>query len=65
MPELPRSKTLLALKRPIGWQYHPLCRFAWARTLAIPSPAQFRKQVAGQKIVMFRVAQNTVIHLKD
>ena len=67
MPELPEVETFArALKPELVGSTILSADLRWARTLAIPSPAQFRKQVAGQKIVdVSRRAKYLVIHLKD
>src|SRR3990172_5090320 len=66
MPELPEVETIArALKPELVGRTILYADLRWARTLAIPSPAQFKKQVAGQEIVdVSRRAKYLVIHLK-
>ena len=67
MPELPEVETFArALKSELVGKTILSADLHWARTLATPSPAQFKKQVAGQKIMdVSRRAKYLVIHLKD
>jgi formamidopyrimidine-DNA glycosylase len=51
MPELPEVETLARLLRPVLVGRTILSAdLLWRRTLAAPSPARFKKQVAGQQI---------------
>ncbi len=67
MPELPEVETFArALKPELVGQTIISADLRWARTLAIPSPAQFKKQIIGQEIVdVSRRAKYLVIYLKD
>ena len=67
MPELPEVETIArALKPELVGRTILTANLRWARTLAIPSPAQFKKRVAGQEIVdVSRRAKYLVIHLKN
>jgi formamidopyrimidine-DNA glycosylase len=67
MPELPEVETIArALKPELVGRAILSADLRWARTLAFPSPAQFREQVTGQKIVdVSRRAKYLVIRLKD
>jgi formamidopyrimidine-DNA glycosylase len=52
MPELPEVETIArALKPELVGQTILSADLRWARTLATPSPSQFKKQIAGQKIL--------------
>ena len=67
MPELPEVETFArALKPELVGQTIISADLRWARTLAIPSPAEFKKQIIGQEIVdVSRRAKYLVIYLKD
>ena len=67
MPELPEVETFArALKPELVGQTIISADLRWARTLAIPSPSQFKKQIIGQEIVdVSRRAKYLVIYLKD
>jgi len=67
MPELPEVETIArALKPELVGRNILSVDLRWARTLAAPSPAQFRKQVAGQEIMdVSRRAKYLVIQLKN
>ena len=67
MPELPEVETIArALKPDLVGRIILSADLRWARTLATPSPSQFKKQVAGQEIVdVSRRAKFIVIHLKN
>ena len=67
MPELPEVETIArALKPDLVSRIILFADLRWARTLATPSPSQFKKQVAGQEIVdVSRRAKFIVIHLKN
>ena len=67
MPELPEVETIArALKPELIGKTILSADLRWARTLAIPSPSQFKKLVAGQKIVdVSRRAKYVIIRLKD
>ena len=67
MPELPEVETFArALKLELVGQTIISADLRWARTLAIPSPAEFKKQIIGQEIVdVSRRAKYLVIYLKD
>ena len=67
MPELPEVETIArAIKLELVGQTILSADLRWARTLAIPSPTQFKKQVAAQKIVdVSRRAKYLIIHLED
>jgi formamidopyrimidine-DNA glycosylase len=66
MPELPEVETIArALKPELVGRTILSADLRWARTLATPSPAQFRKQIAGQKILdVSRRAKYLVIRLE-
>jgi formamidopyrimidine-DNA glycosylase len=66
MPELPEVETIArALKPELVGKTILSATLRWARTLAIPSPAQFLKRIAGQEIVdVSRRAKYLIIHLK-
>ena len=66
MPELPEVETIArALKLELVGKTILSADLRWARTLAIPSPAQFKKQIAGQEIMdISRRAKYLIIHLK-
>ena len=52
MPELPEVETIArALKPELVGKTILSTDLHWARTLAIPSPAQFKKQIIGQEIL--------------
>jgi formamidopyrimidine-DNA glycosylase len=66
MPELPEVETIARILKP-----HLVGRtilsadLRWTRTLAIPSPAQFNKQITGQEILdVSRRAKYLVVRLK-
>jgi len=66
MPELPEVETFARALKPelIG---HTILSadLRWARTLAAPSPAQFKKQIVGQKIVdVSRRAKYLILNLE-
>ena len=67
MPELPEVETIArAIKPELVGRTILSADLRWARTLATPSPAQFRKQVAGQEIVdVSRRAKYLIIRLKN
>jgi formamidopyrimidine-DNA glycosylase len=67
MPELPEVETIArALKPVLVGRTILSADLRWARTLAIPSPAQFKKQIAGQEILdVSRRAKYLVIRLKN
>lgn len=67
MPELPEVETISrALKPDLVGRTILSADLRWARTLDIPSPIQFKKQIAGQKILdVSRRAKYVVIQLKD
>ncbi|WP_345296187.1 DNA-formamidopyrimidine glycosylase family protein [Candidatus Villigracilis affinis] len=67
MPELPEVETFArALKPELVGKTILSADLHWARTLATPSPAQFKKQVIGQEIMdVSRRAKYLVIRLKD
>ena len=66
MPELPEVETIArALKPELVGRTILAVDLRWARTLAIPSPAQFKKQIVGQEILdISRRAKYLVIRLK-
>ena len=67
MPELPEVETFARALKPelIGLAILS-ADLRWARTLATPSPAQFKKQIAGQKIVdVSRRAKYLILQLED
>ena len=66
MPELPEVETIArALKPELVGRTILTADLRWARTLATPSPKQFKKQVAGQEIIdVSRRAKYLVIRLK-
>ncbi|MBI5943914.1 MAG: DNA-formamidopyrimidine glycosylase [Chloroflexi bacterium] len=75
MPELPEVETFArALKPELTGLTILSADLRWARTLATPSPAQFKKQIAGQKImdvsrrakylILNLEAYNLLIHLR-
>jgi len=66
MPELPEVETIArALKPELVGKTVLSADLRWARTLATPSPAQFKKQIAGQQIVdISRRAKYLIFHLK-
>lgn len=65
MPELPEVETIArALKPELVGRTILSADLRWARTLAIPSPVQFRKLIAGQEILdVSRRAKYLVIRL--
>jgi len=67
MPELPEVETIArAIKPDLVDRTILSADLRWARTLATPSPAQFKKQVAGQEIVdVSRRAKYLIIQLKS
>jgi formamidopyrimidine-DNA glycosylase len=67
MPELPEVETIArALKPDLVGRTIISADLRWSRTLAIPSPSQFKKLVTGQKIVnVSRRAKYVIIHLED
>ena len=67
MPELPEVETIArALKPELVGKTIVSADLRWARTLAIPSPAQFKKQIAGQEILdVSRRAKYLIIRLKS
>lgn len=66
MPELPEVETIArSLKPDLVGKTILSADLRWARTLATPSPAQFKQQVAGQKILdVTRRAKYLFIHLE-
>jgi formamidopyrimidine-DNA glycosylase len=66
MPELPEVETIArALKPELVGKTILSADLRWVRTLATPSPIQFRKQIAGQKIAdVSRRAKYLVLHLE-
>jgi formamidopyrimidine-DNA glycosylase len=67
MPELPEVETIArALKPDLVGRTILSADLRWERTLALPSPAQFKKQIVGQKILnVSRRAKYLIICLKD
>jgi formamidopyrimidine-DNA glycosylase len=67
MPELPEVETIArALKPDLVGRTILSADLRWARTLATPSPAQFKKQIAWQEILdVSRRAKYLVIRLKN
>lgn len=67
MPELPEVETIArALKPELVGKTILSADLRWARTLAIPAPAQFKKRIAGQKILdVSRRAKYLIIHLES
>ena len=67
MPELPEVETFArSLKTELVGHTILSTELRWVRTLAIPSPSQFKKQIAGQKIVdVSRRAKYLIIHLEN
>ncbi len=67
MPELPEVETFArALKLELIGHTILSADLRWARTLATPSPSQFKKQIAGQKIVdVSRRAKYLILQLED
>jgi formamidopyrimidine-DNA glycosylase len=67
MPELPEVETIVrALKPEIVGKVITSADLRWARTLATPSAAQFKKQIAGQQILdISRRAKYIVIRLNN
>jgi formamidopyrimidine-DNA glycosylase len=66
MPELPEVETIArTLKPELVGKTILSADLRWARTLAMPSPAQFRRQIAGQRIMdVSRRAKYLLIHLE-
>jgi len=66
MPELPEVETIArTLKPDLVGKTILSADLRWARTLAIPTPTQFKKQIVGQKIAdVSRRAKYLVIHLE-
>ena len=66
MPELPEVETVArSIKPDLVGRTILSADLRWARTLAIPSPAQFKKQITGQKILdVSRRAKYLVIRLE-
>jgi formamidopyrimidine-DNA glycosylase len=66
MPELPEVETIARTLRPdLVGKTILSANLRWERTLATPSPAQFKKQIAGQKILgVSRRAKYLVIQLE-
>jgi formamidopyrimidine-DNA glycosylase len=66
MPELPEVETFARVLKPdLVGKTILSADLRWARTLAIPSPAQFKKKIAGQEILdVSRRAKYLIIHLK-
>jgi formamidopyrimidine-DNA glycosylase len=66
MPELPEVETIArALKPDLVGKTVLSADLRWTRTLATPSPKQFKDQIAGQKIIdISRRAKYLVIHFK-
>ena len=67
MPELPEVETFArTLKPELVGKTILSADLRWARTLATPTPAKFKKQIAGQKIVdVSRRAKYLILRLKD
>jgi len=67
MPELPEVETIArAIKPEIVGKIITSADLRWIRTLATPSPAKFKKQIAGQEIMdVSRRAKFIVFHLKN
>ena len=67
MPELPEVETIArAIKPELVGRTILSADLRWARTLATPSLAQFKKRIAGQEIVdVSRRAKYLIIHLKN
>lgn len=66
MPELPEVETIArSLKPSLVGATILSADLRWARTLAIPSPTQFKKQIAGQKILdVSRRAKYLILRLE-
>jgi formamidopyrimidine-DNA glycosylase len=66
MPELPEVETIArTLKPELVGKTILSADLRWARTLATPSPYQFKKQIAGQKILnVSRRAKYLILHLE-
>jgi formamidopyrimidine-DNA glycosylase len=66
MPELPEVETIArGLKPELVGKTILSADLRWARTLSTPSPARFKKQIAGQKILdVSRRAKYLVVHLE-
>ncbi len=66
MPELPEVETIArALKPELVGKTILSADLRWARTLSTPSPSQFKKQIAGQKIVdVSRRAKYLIVRLE-
>jgi len=67
MPELPEVETIARSLRPeLVGRTILSADLRWARTLASPAPAQFKKQAAGQEILdVSRRAKYLIIRLKN
>jgi len=67
MPELPEVETFArALKPELVGKTVLSTDLRWARTLATPSPVQFKKQIVGQRIVdVSRRAKYLILRLED
>lgn len=67
MPELPEVETIArAIKPELVGKTILSADLRWARTLAIPSPVQFKKQIIGQKILdVSRRAKYLIINLES
>lgn len=67
MPELPEVETIArAIKPGLVGKTVISADLRWERTLATPSPSQFKKRVAGQEIMdVSRRAKYLIIHLKN
>ncbi|MBI5952019.1 MAG: DNA-formamidopyrimidine glycosylase [Chloroflexi bacterium] len=67
MPELPEVETIVrALKPELVGRTILSADLRWARTLATPSPIQFKKQIAGQGIVdVSRRAKYLIVRLES
>ena len=67
MPELPEVETFArSLKPELVGNTILSADLRWARTLATPSPLQFKQRIIGQRIVdVSRRAKYLIVHLKD
>lgn len=67
MPELPEVETIARkLKPALVGRTILSADLRWARTLALPSPKRFKRQIQGQKILdVGRRAKYCVLHLSD
>ena len=67
MPELPEVETIArSIKPELVGKTILSADLRWSRTLATPTPTQFKKQIAGQKILeVTRRAKYLIIRLKD